>query len=303
MNYQLRGFQVSLIIHAAVFVIITGISVSAVQLDRPVVIEFGIIEDSMESTGKLIEKTPIAQEQKKMEKESEAAPAPPPQTETVQPEEKPAEKPLQTKMEEAPLKQEKEEKNEEQIAPALSEAQVPVSAPQSVPVQQKEQTIKQGNETVHAKPLVSSITKLQNPVFASPPVIASEMSRISSTGSSPAGNGAVHSASASGTKSGQAIDNLVFGSATGPRFLQKAMPDYPMVAKRMGREGKVLLRLTIDETGKLLHVEVMEHSGYGFADAAVEAVKRSTFIPARKDGRTIMARALLPVKFMLKRSE
>ena len=45
----------------------------------------------------------------------------------------------------------------------------------------------------------------------------------------------------------------------------------------MGREGKVVLRLTIDEIGKLQQVEVVESSGFEFTRAAVEAVKKSTF--------------------------
>lgn len=99
------------------------------------------------------------------------------------------------------------------------------------------------------------------------------------------------------------VEDVEFGSATGPAFKHKEMPVYPPMARRLGKEGRVLLRLTIDENGKLLNVEVLEGAGFGFTEAAVEAVKKSTFLPAIKDGRSIMSRALLPIKFTLRRAE
>jgi protein TonB len=68
----------------------------------------------------------------------------------------------------------------------------------------------------------------------------------------------------------------------------------------MGREGKVVLRLFIDEAGKLQYVEVVESSGFEFTRSAVEAVKKSTYQPALEKGRPVPSRALLPVLFVLK---
>ena len=68
----------------------------------------------------------------------------------------------------------------------------------------------------------------------------------------------------------------------------------------MGREGKVVLRLAIDETGKLQQVEVVESSGFEFTRAAVKAVKKSTYRPALQNGRPVPSRAVLPVQFVLK---
>ncbi len=93
----------------------------------------------------------------------------------------------------------------------------------------------------------------------------------------------------------------IFGASIAPAFLHKEMPVYPMMARRLGREGKVLLRLTVDERGYLLKVEVIEKAGYGFTEAAVEAVKKSTFLPAKKEGRPVASRVFLPIKFQLER--
>lgn len=95
--------------------------------------------------------------------------------------------------------------------------------------------------------------------------------------------------------------DVEFGSENAPRFLHSEMPVYPLMARRLSKEGRVLLRLTIDEHGKLLNVEVVEGAGYGFTEAAVEAVKKSTFAPAKSDGKPVMSKALLPIKFSLRR--
>jgi protein TonB len=96
--------------------------------------------------------------------------------------------------------------------------------------------------------------------------------------------------------------DIEFGSTNAPQFLHREMPVYPLMARRLGREGRVLLRLTIDENGKLLNIEVLERAGFGFTEAAIEAVKKSTFRPAVQDGRPVMSKALLPVKFTLRRN-
>lgn len=99
------------------------------------------------------------------------------------------------------------------------------------------------------------------------------------------------------------VKDVEFGSAEGPKFSHREMPVYPLLARRLGKEGRVLLRLTIDERGRLLNVEVIEGAGHGFTESAVEAVKKSTFLPAKKEGKPIFSRALLPIKFTLRRSE
>jgi len=93
-----------------------------------------------------------------------------------------------------------------------------------------------------------------------------------------------------------------FGTAAGPSFLHREMPIYPAFARKLGKEGKVVLRLTIDERGNLLNVEVLETAEFGFTEAAVDAVKKSTFLPANKNGKPVASRALLPVRFILRRS-
>jgi protein TonB len=109
----------------------------------------------------------------------------------------------------------------------------------------------------------------------------------------PASNG-----SGSGPSSGRAVEG-VFGAADGPAFIERITPVYPRMAQRLGREGTVLLRLSIDATGSLTAMEIVERAGHGFEEAAAAAVKASRFRPARQGGVPVACRALLPIRFRL----
>lgn len=102
-----------------------------------------------------------------------------------------------------------------------------------------------------------------------------------------------------GNNSGRDFVEGEFGSINGPSFLKMVKPEYPRLARRLGKEGKVKLMLFIDEYGRLLNVEIIEKAGYGFDEAAAEAVKASTFRPARLNGHPVPCKAILPVRFKL----
>lgn len=109
---------------------------------------------------------------------------------------------------------------------------------------------------------------------------------------------------ASGTESmgrgGNGPVTASFGSPDGPRFLKKAFPVYPDIARKLDKEGHVILQLTIDERGALVNIELIKKAGFGFDEEAVKALKQSSFCPARKDGRAVVCKVILPVKFVLK---
>ncbi|MEW6675699.1 MAG: energy transducer TonB [Nitrospirota bacterium] len=97
----------------------------------------------------------------------------------------------------------------------------------------------------------------------------------------------------------KAIVEGEFGSINGPSFLKMVKPAYPWLARRFDKEGKVTLSLFIDEHGRLIDVEIIERAGYGFDEAAIDAVKASTFRPARLNGIPVACKAVLPVRFKL----
>jgi TonB family protein len=85
-----------------------------------------------------------------------------------------------------------------------------------------------------------------------------------------------------------------------PRFARRVPPAYPRNARRRGIEGDVLLRLTIDASGYLKNIEVVKSSGSEFLEAALIAMRSSTFHPAVRGGKAVASHVLLPIQFRLK---
>lgn len=113
----------------------------------------------------------------------------------------------------------------------------------------------------------------------------------------PSSSGTGGTASTMGSGVGEAT--VGFGTPSGPRFLHRAIPEYPFLARRRKLEGKVILAVIIDETGKLTKTEVIDASDRTFVDASLEALKKSTFLPARRNGQPVTCKAILPIRFSL----
>jgi protein TonB len=107
----------------------------------------------------------------------------------------------------------------------------------------------------------------------------------------------------SGNGGGGGMGDVAFGSPNGPRFLRKVVPTYPDFARRQEMQGTVLLRVAIDEQGRVVNIEILKKAGYGFDEAAVKAIRESTFIPAKNEGKSCNCKALLPIRFELKSAD
>lgn len=94
--------------------------------------------------------------------------------------------------------------------------------------------------------------------------------------------------------------DMVLGAAGAPRFIHRETPQYPVLAQKLGKEGRVVLRLALDDRGTLQNIEVVQSDGFGFAEAASTAIKQSTFAPAFRNGRRVSANIIVPVRFVLK---
>lgn len=89
-----------------------------------------------------------------------------------------------------------------------------------------------------------------------------------------------------------------------PRFnaayLNNPPPVYPLAARRRGNEGKVLVRAEIQADGSCSRVALKKTSGSDLLDqAALEAVRKWHFVPARKGGQAITAWVEVPITFKL----
>lgn len=84
-------------------------------------------------------------------------------------------------------------------------------------------------------------------------------------------------------------------------YLQPPKPDYPISAKRAGEQGKVVLRILINEKGLPERVDVQQSAGFARLDeAARSAALRAVFKPHLEDGRAVPAYVLVPINFALK---
>jgi TonB family protein len=87
---------------------------------------------------------------------------------------------------------------------------------------------------------------------------------------------------------------------TPPDLSGNRKPEYPAAAYRNGIEGMVLLRLWIDDSGRVSRVDVEQSSGHALLDrAAVTAVRTWRGRPAHRGEEPIATEELLPVHFRI----
>ena len=90
-----------------------------------------------------------------------------------------------------------------------------------------------------------------------------------------------------------------------PRFdaayLNNPPPAYPSVSRRLGEEGKVMLRVFVEPNGTPSQVKIHQHSGFPRLDAAaLDAVRQWRFVPARQGTDQVGAWVLVPIAFNLR---
>jgi protein TonB len=68
----------------------------------------------------------------------------------------------------------------------------------------------------------------------------------------------------------------------------------------MNKDGTVFLEVSIEATGRVMEARVIKSAGFGFDEAALEAVSNAWFEPAMVDEESVPVRVLIPVKFELK---
>ena len=83
-------------------------------------------------------------------------------------------------------------------------------------------------------------------------------------------------------------------------YLQNPKPIYPPMSRRLGEEGKVVLRVRVGAQGISLSVEIKQSSGFSRLDeAARAAVEKWRFVPARQGSEAVESSVLVPLHFSL----
>ncbi|MES2149268.1 MAG: energy transducer TonB [Pseudomonadota bacterium] len=96
-------------------------------------------------------------------------------------------------------------------------------------------------------------------------------------------------------------------AASGPRtltsgveYLQAPQPVYPPMSRRMGEQGRVVLRVLVNEKGQPDQVTVQTSSGSARLDeAGRQAALRALFKPHMEDGRPAAVFVIVPLNFTL----
>ncbi len=84
-------------------------------------------------------------------------------------------------------------------------------------------------------------------------------------------------------------------------YLKNPAPHYPPLSRRLGEEGRVVLRVYVDEQGLPGRIEIRTSSKYERLDnVAVETVKQWKFVPARRGDQAVSAWVLVPISFSLR---
>ncbi|MBA4368685.1 MAG: hypothetical protein C0403_13725 [Desulfobacterium sp.] len=85
-----------------------------------------------------------------------------------------------------------------------------------------------------------------------------------------------------------------------PAYKDNPTPIYPIIARRKGYQGTVVLEVLVDQNGKVKDLRVYQSSGYpSLDDAASTSVFQWTFLPGMKENKPVEMWVKLPVRFQL----
>ena len=83
-------------------------------------------------------------------------------------------------------------------------------------------------------------------------------------------------------------------------YLQNPKPAYPAISKRLGEQGKVIVRVLIGVDGTAQRAEIRQSSGYDRLDqAALTTVQRWRYVPGKRGGVAEAMWFNVPINFVL----
>lgn len=106
---------------------------------------------------------------------------------------------------------------------------------------------------------------------------------------------------AAGTQNEAGRGGDVGGTSARPDYSVNPKPPYPMLARRRGEQGTVLLRVLVRADGHVAEAEVKQSSGSALLDDVALRTVRSTwrFTPARLNGVPVESWVEVPIRFVL----
>ena len=153
------------------------------------------------------------------------------------------------------------------------------AAPAPTPLALAPEPVPQPTQTPAAPPTVAATAPVNAPVSATAPV-------------APAPSVVVPAAPAAPTK--------VDLPTTVADYQTKSPPVYPAMSRRMGEQGRVVMRVLIGADGVPQQAEVLQSSGHGRLDrAAADAVMRWRYVPGKLGGVPETMWFQVPIEFKL----
>ena len=88
----------------------------------------------------------------------------------------------------------------------------------------------------------------------------------------------------------------VGGLVKEPKLIFSSLPIYPAAAKKSNIEGDVVIRATIDKTGRVTHTEAIS-GPLMLRQSALDALGRWKYEPSKLDGQPVSVQMLVTIKF------
>jgi len=159
------------------------------------------------------------------------------------------------------------------------------------PIAKEQKPVKKKVKPI-TKPAVPLIKQTNQPV--TPPVV--QTSTPVATTDSPIAEQQTKTTTNKPADDAQPYQSPSFNAA----YLNNPAPNYPPISRRLGEQGLVLLRVQVTQDGKAASVELQTGSGSSRLDqAALEAVKKWQFVPAKRGEQSVSASVVVPVRFSI----
>ena len=84
-----------------------------------------------------------------------------------------------------------------------------------------------------------------------------------------------------------------------PVLLTEVRPAYPEEARKLGLEGQVVVRVTVDAAGKVAAAKIIKGIGHGCDESALDAIKRDRFKPGTYGGEAITTEITFTMTFVI----
>ncbi len=82
-----------------------------------------------------------------------------------------------------------------------------------------------------------------------------------------------------------------------PVLVNAVSPEYPEIAREVGAEGRVRIKVLVLKDGSVGAVQIIESPNDILANQAITALRQSEFRPAVRDGRPCCATTVVPFVF------